>query len=514
MRVILLLVLLLVGCSKNPTAPEERLPVLKKVTGASVEAGEHDLHLTEYGVTSSNEIQGTVKNVSDRTLMNVIVYGKVYDAAEDLRGTKQILIGLRTPEAYHLPAGEAGYFSLEFDQGIYIDTYTLEFYEEKDGVVSNIPGTTPAPVDTVNTDDDPDEEETGISLAESRVRIVNPGGGVRLTEGKRAVLEVDLEDQASSATVESYRLSCNQSYPRLGQNVRILPAVDNFYRKDFEPFVAVVPGEMVQEDCDYMLQVDIRKNWDEDPESHFVETAAWGIWSLEIEVEFIPIVANQDDVDSGRSKVSGYVNNWISRSSNLFYSMLPPDMGLATISDDAIVTGNSGDLNDPQANYVLFRLQDYWEESGSRPDHFVVGVLNDATRDGGWALLSSNVSLVALDDDPERAAHTVIHELGHCFGMEHVYCPGMPEDGKYEEHYPNTDGLVYLDTYDVGGMYDRENWFEVHDENTRYDIMSYCQPYWVSRHTYDNMARNLSQRIRSVSARVLAGEREMVTCQF
>ena len=522
MRVILILVLLLVGCSKKPTAPEERLPVLKKVTGASVEAGEHDLHLTEYGVTTSNDIQGVVKNVSDRTLMNVIVYGKVYDAAEDLRGTKQVLIGLRTPKAYHLPKGEEGYFSLEFDHAVNIDTYTLEFYEEQDGTVINVPGTTPAPVDTIPAPVD----TTDVSFAESRLRIVNSGGGVRLTTGKRAVLEVDLVDQPSAVDLNSLRLSCNRSIG-IGQTAWILSPGFEFDpgrigpRTGYEPFAAVIPGEMVQDGCDYELRIDFHRNVDgvpryaqidEDLETHFVETSAWGIRDLEVDVSFIPIVAREGyDQVALRQRIRGYLRVWTEEYSNPYYSILPPDIGHFWVSGDAIVTGNSGDLTGPQANYVLTLIEDYWEETGSRPDHFVVGVLKDATMGAGWAFISSNVALVALDDDPKRAARTVIHELGHCFGMNHVYCPNMPEEGEYEENYPDPNGIIYHDTYDVG----RENWFEVYPRSSpRYDIMSYCQPYWVSRHTYDNMARNLSQRIRSVSARVLVGERELVTCQF
>ena len=65
------------------------------------------------------------------------------------------------------------------------------------------------------------------------------------------------------------------------------------------------------------------------------------------------------------------------------------------------------------------------------------------------------------------------HEIGHNLGMSHAPC-GNPADP--DPNFPYADGTVGQYGFDVNG--------QTVADKTQPDIMSYCDPEWVSDYTY------------------------------
>ena len=72
----------------------------------------------------------------------------------------------------------------------------------------------------------------------------------------------------------------------------------------------------------------------------------------------------------------------------------------------------------------------------------------------------------------------MVHELGHLHFLKHAPC-GDPEN--LDEDFPHSDGMAHTEGYDA-----RSGSFIDVDEAT--DLMSYCQPRWVSAYHYAKMA--------------------------
>jgi ELWxxDGT repeat protein len=91
------------------------------------------------------------------------------------------------------------------------------------------------------------------------------------------------------------------------------------------------------------------------------------------------------------------------------------------------------------------------------------------------------------------------HELGHMLGRDHVACSG-DEVGGTDSNYPHPRGIIggppNDEKRDVGLFMDdtlTDPLFQIDIKpSTHGDIMSYCDTKWISRYTYENIARKLS----------------------
>jgi len=73
---------------------------------------------------------------------------------------------------------------------------------------------------------------------------------------------------------------------------------------------------------------------------------------------------------------------------------------------------------------------------------------------------------------------TLVHELGHLHYLLHAPCGSAPD---VDVQFPHANGMANTEGYDV-----RTGQFLAEDEGS--DVMSYCQPRWVSAYHYSKMA--------------------------
>ncbi|MCS6840628.1 MAG: M66 family metalloprotease [Roseiflexus sp.] len=109
----------------------------------------------------------------------------------------------------------------------------------------------------------------------------------------------------------------------------------------------------------------------------------------------------------------------------------------------------------------------------------------------GWVGRRASVGL-DLTSPADAAGQVAAHEIGHNLGRYHAPC-GVSGDPR--QPFPYADGSIGTDVYGLDISRARV-WSPVAPDNTK-DLMSYCQPQWVSDFTYQGLLNN--QRIYGAS---------------
>ena len=111
------------------------------------------------------------------------------------------------------------------------------------------------------------------------------------------------------------------------------------------------------------------------------------------------------------------------------------------------------------------------------PGGGVAGVAGIASVPGpGKGEGDRRVSATALGSNPLGARGTLVHEVGHNEGLQHVYCP-FADAASPDPTYPFENGV--LGTWGFGILS-----FELYPPENHYDYMSYCGPSWASRWSF------------------------------
>jgi hypothetical protein len=123
------------------------------------------------------------------------------------------------------------------------------------------------------------------------------------------------------------------------------------------------------------------------------------------------------------------------------------------------------------------------------PNGGVAGVSGVASVPGdGFGEGDGRVSVSALGNNVNGTAGTVVHEVGHNEGLQHVFCP-FAQAASPDPTYPYQNGL--LGTWGFGIIS-----LQLKSPDNHYDYMSYCGPSWVSRWSWSKTFA----RVRTLTA--------------
>lgn len=104
------------------------------------------------------------------------------------------------------------------------------------------------------------------------------------------------------------------------------------------------------------------------------------------------------------------------------------------------------------------------------------------SEDGGSEPLTRAYFAVGAAFGDQKSEDTLIHEIGHTHGLMHTACDGEDDP---DPSYPYPGGSVGVWGYDSRTE-------ELLAPETRYDLMSYCFPRWVSDYSYKKLAEHVA----------------------
>lgn len=265
-----------------------------------------------------------------------------------------------------------------------------------------------------------------------------------------------------------------------------------------------VDGTLVTEDL--ALDVSVRENGEtavEGTEGIAVWTSdeVGGLVTFPTDVLDVVIVPIQYDAD-GSGRLPDTSPAALEQLRQVMLGMYPASEVVLTVADpypwDRAV--NAG--NDAQWSALLFRMNLEREAAGgARPNTYFYGLFDPADSFNQYCRFGCilGLSLVATNPRdpffrasiglgyPEVAGDTMAHELGHAHGREHAPCGLFGQQS--DPDYPHPD--AELGTWGFNIVTNT-----LFKPTSTFDIMSYCEPVWISDYTYFE----LFKRIRTIEA--------------
>jgi hypothetical protein len=135
---------------------------------------------------------------------------------------------------------------------------------------------------------------------------------------------------------------------------------------------------------------------------------------------------------------------------------------------------NQGGVNSPKVYYGLVStgtsLNNTWLPLNSG---FILGIGWVGTRVGAGLDIPASFGF----SDPELTSDTAAHEIGHNLGRSHAPC-GLPSNSSsIDPNYPSKTASIVEFGVDVSKG-------KLLNPSTAKDVMSYCEPQWISDYTY------------------------------
>ena len=150
----------------------------------------------------------------------------------------------------------------------------------------------------------------------------------------------------------------------------------------------------------------------------------------------------------------------------------------------------NGDLTDYYGwSDLLSEISDLREQDGPSPQVYYYGIHGETNTNLlglGWVTDASDSwsrAAIGVGTSGGDSAQTAVHEIGHNHGRHHSPC-GVDGD----PNYPHPDASIGVWGYNAASA-------KLLNPNDYVDFMSYCDPQWVSDHTY----KALFKRLQSVN---------------
>ncbi|PRQ06549.1 zinc-dependent metalloprotease family protein [Enhygromyxa salina] len=190
---------------------------------------------------------------------------------------------------------------------------------------------------------------------------------------------------------------------------------------------------------------------------------------MQMNVVYVPFTYNGTNPDVGDAAKMEIINNEIYQTE--------PIQQLNTVIDDVRPNGAQFDVCS-----MLQTMSQIWSQAGAPSNVYYVGLVDTGASSGtmGCALINANFNAdVWVNNSMGITATSIVHEIGHNQGLNHVECDDMgnPSAGNDPSYPDHPEGR----TLNTGfGIRD----FKMYPGDTTIDYMSYCNKRWVSPWTW------------------------------